>query len=191
MQENISAFKWRELLLNDTTLKPHAKYLAIYLSTHMNESRNFAWPSYTRIQHQTGLSKSTIAKYLKQLEKAQWITIKRQRIDVQIAGGLQASNRYTIKIPKKVSCEKIQLDKGIPSDAPRCTDTTNQVYREEVQLNKGVPSHSPWYADSEDKVYREMETNNKTITKNNNIFIEKKRKDQNLLTKDYDDDFFF
>lgn len=194
MSDKISVFKWVKLLLKDTSLKSNSKFIALYLSTYMNESNNIAWPSYARIQHETRLSKSTIAKYLKQLEKSQWIIITRQHVDIQTAGGLQASNRYRIRIPEKVYREEIQLDKGIPSDVSRYTDTKDKVYREKVQLDKGVPSNTAWCTDSEDKVYREMETNNKKIIINNKVqTIQEKTKNLNPLTRydDFDDNVKF
>ena len=67
-----SVVDWLECIwLSD--LPPNSKYLACYLRSFMNSKQDIAWPSYSRIITETGLSRATVAKYLECLEESQWL----------------------------------------------------------------------------------------------------------------------
>lgn len=61
-----------------TDLPSNSKYLACYLRKFMNDNQDMAWPSYARIIEETGLSRATVAKYLKLLEEEGWIQRERE-----------------------------------------------------------------------------------------------------------------
>lgn len=87
---DVTCFNWIKLV-QKSELPPHAKYLAHYLSTYMNQNQDVAWPSQSRIKAETSLSHSTVLKYLKVLEKAEWITREK--------GNSTTNTRYTISVP--------------------------------------------------------------------------------------------
>lgn len=91
--------KWLELIWK-TDLPPNAKYLAAYLRTFMNDKSDMAWPSYARIVSETGLSKSTVAKYLEFLDGQQWL--------IRDKGNSTKNTRYHASIPQKVSQDLIE-----------------------------------------------------------------------------------
>ena len=130
MLPKLSAFNWRSLLLSDKSLNPHSKYLGLYLATFMNAHNEMAWPSQSRMSHETGLSISTVKKYLKELETASWLITKRKAKHIQTAGGLQACNQYWINIPEKVVAEATELLKGGSCDHQRGVVTGQKGGRE-------------------------------------------------------------
>lgn len=155
MPIEFSSFNWVKLLLDSKELSANATYMGLYLATYMNSHQEMAWPSHARIQAQTKLSKSTVIKYLKELEEAGWLITKRKAVSVQTTGGVQACNRYYINIPEKVVREATLLDKG------------------------GIADDQRGYI-SEPKGVREIDTNNNIITNNNNRqFKNKFAKNQN------------
>lgn len=87
---DVTCFNWIKLV-QKSELPPHAKYLAHYLSTYMNQNQDVAWPSQSRIKAETSLSHSTVLKYLKVLETAEWITREK--------GNSTTNTRYTINVP--------------------------------------------------------------------------------------------
>jgi DNA-binding PadR family transcriptional regulator len=85
------AVDWLETIWR-TGLNHHCKYLACYLRSFMNAKNDVAWPSYSRMVAETGLTKPTISKYLSELESEGWISINR---------GHQGKNStYTITFPE-------------------------------------------------------------------------------------------
>ena len=78
-----------------TDLPPNAKYIACYLRKFMNSQQDMAWPSYARIQGETGLSSATVCKYLDILCDEGWIM--RQR------GGPKVNSKYFATFPKQIS----------------------------------------------------------------------------------------
>lgn len=85
---------WQETILK-TDLPHQAKYLALYLRTYMNAKQDVAWPSLSRIVGETGLSKSTVARYLNVLEAEGWI--QREK------GNSKRSTRYHAVLPGSVT----------------------------------------------------------------------------------------
>ena len=99
--------KWLELIWK-SDLPPNAKYIAAYLRTFMNDKSDMAWPSYSRMVCETGLSKSTLAKYLGVLEAHNWL--------IRDRGNSKNNTRYHANLPQKVSDEIVQ--KAIGGSAP-------------------------------------------------------------------------
>lgn len=144
--------KWLELIWK-SDLPPNSKYIASYLRTFMNEKNDMAWPSYSRITTETGLSKSTVAKYLSVLEESGWLLRER--------GNSKLNTRYFSNIPQKVTDEIIKnVSQGSAPDelgsargelrsAPdglgvvRETDTNkqynNQTNKQEVKKSPKAP----------------------------------------------------
>lgn len=93
-----------------SNLPPNSKYLCAYLRTFMNSKSDMAWPSYSRIVHETGLSKSTVAKYLDVLESTGWIIRNR--------GSSLKNTTYIANLPESVRDRLIStngIDFGSPS----------------------------------------------------------------------------
>jgi hypothetical protein len=102
-------FTWRSAIA-DSTLPPTSRHVALTLSLHMSERGDSCFPSLNTLARETGLSKSTIAKHLAELEKRCWI-------DRQPGGCIDGKNvptRYTALIPEGVRLP----DYPSPSDAP-------------------------------------------------------------------------
>lgn len=118
-----TCFSWLKLV-QKSDLPANAKYLCHYLSTFMNLHQDMAWPSYSRIVSETGLSKSSVAKWLGHLELEGWL--KRHR------GDSTTNTRYKIDIPE---CALREADgsalnglRSAPSGlgVVRSTDTNNK-----------------------------------------------------------------
>lgn len=121
-----------------TDLPANSKYLACYLRKFMNSNHDMAWPSYARIIDETGLSRATVAKYLKVLESEGWI--KRE------SGNSTSNTVYFAVLPEVISDEIKEIDDRIQSklkgSSPaklRSTPAKQGVVREantNTQLNK-------------------------------------------------------
>ncbi len=121
-----------------TDLPANSKYLACYLRKFMNSNHDMAWPSYARIIEETGLSRATVAKYIKILESEGWIN--RQ------SGNSTTNTVYFAVLPKIINDEVKEFDdriqarlKGSTSDKLRSTPSKQGVVREvntNTQLNK-------------------------------------------------------
>lgn len=81
---------WREAAIS-SDLPANAKYLVLYLATFMNGKRDVAWPSQSRIIRETGLSNTTVNKYLSVLEQGQWL--------VRDKGNSRRTTRYMPAVP--------------------------------------------------------------------------------------------
>ena len=92
MTLDLSCFNWRQCIFK-TKLPPNAKYIAVYLSTYMNEHHDIAWPSLSRIESDTGLSHPCVLKHLRLLEAEGWLTREK--------GSPSKSTRYHAVFPKK------------------------------------------------------------------------------------------
>ena len=126
-----------------TDLPPNAKYLACYLRKFMNAYHDTAWPSYSRIIEETGLARSTVAKYLKLLETEQWL--------IREPGNSNKNTVYTACLPRvveeqvkefSIKINNAQLNaQGSTSDEPRSTPRELRVVRHtnpNKQSNKQV-----------------------------------------------------
>lgn len=92
---DVSIINWMNCIwLAD--LPPNAKYLACYLRKFMNDYHDMAWPSYSRIIYETGLARSSVAKYLSVLECSGWI--KRDKT-------IGKSTTYLAVLPKNIEME--------------------------------------------------------------------------------------
>lgn len=70
-----SWLNWRKVFLSDNNLSFHAKGIALYLNTFMNDSHDFAYPSISTIQENMSIgSRSTVVKYLSELVEKGWLT---------------------------------------------------------------------------------------------------------------------
>jgi len=121
-----------------TNLPSNSKYLACYLRKFMNSNHDMAWPSYARIIEETGLSRATVAKYIKILEQEGWI--KRE------SGNSTTNTVYFAILPEIIIDEVKEFDdliqlklKGSSPDKLRSTPAKQGVVREvntNTQLNK-------------------------------------------------------
>ena len=93
-----SCFNWRQLVLK-SDLPPNSKYIALYLSTFMNEQHDMAWPSLRRIEHETGLTRKTVIKHIRIMEESGWLIASRSSQPVGTKGGWQAANCYITDVP--------------------------------------------------------------------------------------------
>lgn len=89
-QIGIKHLDWIGLIMS-TELPSYAKLLAHTLATYMNRDQDMAWPSLSRIEHETSLSRSTACKYLTLLEEEGWLIRER--------GNLGKNTRYIIGFP--------------------------------------------------------------------------------------------
>lgn len=104
----------------------------------MNSNNDIAWPSYARIVNETGLSKSTVAKYLKILDEEGWIE--------RDSGDSTTNTVYIASLPKNINDAVKEFDntiqkhlKGSASDGLRSAPDGQGVVREtdtNIQLNK-------------------------------------------------------
>ena len=121
-----------------TDLPANSKYLACYLRKFMNSNHDMAWPSYARIIEETGLSRATVAKYIKILESEGWINRE--------SGNSTTNTVYFAVLPKLINDEVKEFDdkiqahlKGSSSAKLRSTPAKQGVVREvntNTQLNK-------------------------------------------------------
>ena len=65
---------WRMVIRRATDLSAHAKLIAFYLHTYMNDNHDFAFPSLTTICGECAISKPTAIKYLSELEMSGYLT---------------------------------------------------------------------------------------------------------------------
>ncbi len=115
--------KWLELIwLAD--LPPNSKYLCAYLRTFMNDKSDMAWPSYTRISSETGLSRPTISRHFDYLDSEGWLSRDK--------GNSNKSTRYYACIPDSVNEKLISDAIGGGSNA--------SLLRSNVSLPKVVTS---------------------------------------------------
>lgn len=112
-----------------TDLPSNSKYLACYLRKFMNSNNDIAWPSYARIVAETGLAKSTVAKYLKILEKEGWIQ--------RHSGNSNTNTVYIASLPKHIGETVKKFDdevqkqiKGSTRDGLRSSTDGLHVVRE-------------------------------------------------------------
>ena len=64
-------------LIRDKSLKANTKILLLVLMTYENDEMGYSYPSQTRLKEETGLSKVTLLKCLKELEEKKYITIEK------------------------------------------------------------------------------------------------------------------
>jgi len=126
----------------ETNLPYQAKYLACYLRKFMNSHNDMAYPSYARIIHETGLSRSTIARYMETLEEEGWI--------VRDKGNVGKNTTYTACFPTSVTqrlvSERPELVSQGHSTSVRETHELNKELNKEVN-NSGPRSKFSMFSD--------------------------------------------
>lgn len=95
MQLKVSHFNW-VTLIRDSDLPSSARLVAFVLHTHMNMDLDMAWPSISRLCHETGLSRATVCKHLDILETKGWLSRER-------GGPNKGSTRYFPTFPDSVT----------------------------------------------------------------------------------------
>ena len=108
----------------ETGLPYQSKYLACYLRKFMNSQHDMAYPSYARIIQETGLSRATIARYMKVLEDEKWI--------IRDTGNVGKNTTYTACFPTSITERLVSERDQLVSHR----DLTS--IRERPELNKEV-----------------------------------------------------
>jgi hypothetical protein len=85
-----AVIEWRRLILA-SELRPSARLIAFALSTHMDSDGGSCFPSLTRLQRETGLSRSGVILALAELERASLIE--------RVRGGRGRPTRYRATSP--------------------------------------------------------------------------------------------
>lgn len=116
---------WRLVVIR-SNLPSNAKYLAIYLSTWMNEWGDNCYPSIKRISHETGLSEPTVVKYIQVLRTNGWLEAKKKGFD----GQAWAHNQYYPNIPPEVLKEINHLDEGTKTEKGRHLNSHEKALKE-------------------------------------------------------------
>lgn len=131
---SFSIFNWR-ILIFKSDINYHAKYLACYLSTYMNEHGDNCFPSIDRISHESGVSRPTVIKYIQELKDSGWLEAKKKGFD----GQAWAHNQYYPNIPKNVVKEiNYLLEGGKPHNERQLTSAKKAV--KEVNSSSSVNS---------------------------------------------------
>ena len=118
-----SIFNWR-ILIFKSNINYHAKYIACYLSTYMNEHGDNCFPSIDRISHESGVSRPTVIKYIQELKERGWLEAKKKGFN----GQAWSHNQYYPNIPKKVVKEINRLlDGGKPHSVRQISSVKKAV----------------------------------------------------------------
>jgi hypothetical protein len=81
---------WQQQVVADTALTGSTVKVALALCWHMNRNQHgLAWPGRGRLAKLTGLSRSTVKRAIKALERAGHVTITRSRV-----GSKNSPNQY-------------------------------------------------------------------------------------------------
>ena len=137
---DISMFNWRLMIIRYADLPPNAKYLALHLSTYMNEWGDNCFPSIQRIVHETGLSKPTVCKYLGVLRDTDWLTAQKKGFD----GQGWAHNQYYPNIPEKAVKEFNHLSEGGKTESIRRLNSDKKAVKLfDHYLSKDLLKNSP------------------------------------------------
>jgi len=135
-----NCFNWSELVLA-SDLPSNAKFLALYLSTYMNQKNNIAWPSQARISRETGLTKPTIRKYLAILEQNEWLETRKNIHIVSTDRQGYLHNEYHIRIPncikQGVTCLPPGTSRG-KTDSEQGAISQRAGGKELTPNNKGI-----------------------------------------------------
>jgi len=111
---DFSCFNWVQLV-KKADIPKSAKYFCLYLSTFMNHENDIAWPSQSRITHETGLDIKTLRKATQWLEENEWLVVKRKSHVVHNSHNKQ--NEYSIGIPSYIVSDNLVVPK---TDPPKC-----------------------------------------------------------------------
>lgn len=91
-------FNWRKAVMK-SDLHPYSRLVLHTIGSHMNAADEIAWPSIELLIDETGMSRSTLLKYLGVAVKAGWLTRWRRRR----VGEQWAQNHYRLSIPDSVA----------------------------------------------------------------------------------------
>ena len=80
-------------IFNDARLTPSAITVLSYLYSNLNANRKYSSVSYTEISEGTSISRPTVSRALKSLEKTGWVEVIREK---------KNSNQYILNIPEEV-----------------------------------------------------------------------------------------
>ena len=111
-------------ILASTALSTESKWLFVILRYHTNSKTGNAFPSYTTIQGMTGFHRKTIAKALKELEQAGWLTKQRR---------FGATTIYALQLPSSSICDTTE---GAASSSP--SDTVISSISATISSSDGV-----------------------------------------------------
>lgn len=103
----MKVWSWRVAVIK-SGLPPKCKHLLLTLSVYMSETGHSCFPSYDVIQSDTGLARPTIAKYLKECEKAGWLRVRKHGF----AGRRWAQNEYEATVPEASSLGELPNNQG-------------------------------------------------------------------------------
>lgn len=70
---------WWQHSIRDSDLRPNLKLAALVLSTYMDTKTGVAWPAVATIAKGCSCSTSAARRQLRELERAEWITVKRKQ----------------------------------------------------------------------------------------------------------------
>lgn len=118
-------------------LHPTSKYMACYLRRFMNDFNDMAWPSLRRMESETGLTRPTVVKYLKNLESNGWL----------VKDGSKHSSMTYIAVLPKVAIEAVNqinhtdevvkdVNQGGKGDLPQVVNDVYPNKQENKQTNK-------------------------------------------------------
>lgn len=115
MKSPYAAYNW-VFFVKNASLPPTAKYICLYLWTFMNSNSDIAWPSLRRISEETGLSLTTVKKYIKYLEENGWLTVSKRLVKNNKI--TQLNNEYRISIPDSEISKHLETGNKLPVDKP-------------------------------------------------------------------------
>lgn len=90
---NKKEFSLPKAIFDDKRLTPSDITILSYLYSNLEKKKNYSSVSYTDISKGTSISRPTVSKTLKNLEKTGWINVIRKK---------KENNQYLLNIPKEV-----------------------------------------------------------------------------------------
>ena len=119
---------WRSVIIDDPNLSFHAKALALYLNTYMNDSHDMAFPSVQRIKGDMNLgSYTTVKKYLTELEEKGYLSVNHR---------FGKTNIYTAQVPESIVNTSSITPDGVLHEMERSITRDGTPVLHEVETNK-------------------------------------------------------
>lgn len=137
---------WLETIWQ-TKLPQQSKLLACYLRRFMNSERDMAYPSYARIIEETGMARSTVAKYLEVLESEGWL--------VRDSGFKGKNTIYYASYPKL-----IEQNSKLPASTPHELLSKQGSTPHELSSTPDELSSTPREHELDNKQDNELDNNN-------------------------------
>jgi DNA-binding MarR family transcriptional regulator len=164
-QKELNAFMWTDLL-KKSDLPAISTLLGIYLATYMNGRSNVAWPSLTTITKETRLSRPTVCKHIKILEREGWIEKEK--------GASRASTRYTAIAPAAaLECQPETQQETQQETQTAPPDGLSSLTTLVKEINQGSKAALPQGLSSLTTGVKEVYPNNKGNNKGNNKDLKK------------------